>query len=162
MLETAKFFLLMVGIIGLPLGWVIGIQSYMKAVHQIFDGMAQVELSELQRVGWPQEGDLQNVFMRPLHDHLIASLHHENHDKSSVLGKVWFWGLPDCAGISDQTRRAARRYRIIKSMTVLFFCGLLPYFFAYSFVPSFVLLTLVILFPVEKFFSWPKPEREKV
>lgn len=148
----------MVGVIGLPLGWVAGIQVYKNAVRQIFDGMAQLELSELQRVGWPQEDDLKSVFMRPLHDHLIASLRHRNHDKSAVLGKIWLWGLPECVGISDLTRRAARRYRVIKSITVVLFCGVLPYFFAYNLMPSFVLLTLVILLPIEKLFSWPKPE----
>jgi len=159
-LDTFKFLLLMMGIVGLPLGWVIGIQSYKNAVLQIFDGMAQLKASELQRVGWPQEDDLQNTFMRPPYDQLIASLHHKNHNKSAVLGKVWIWGLPECIGISDQTRRAARRYRSIKSTTVLLFFGVLPYFFANSFVPSLLILTLVILFPIEKFFSWPKPEGE--
>lgn len=162
MLDTFKFLLLMMGIVGLPLGWLAGIQIYKNAVHQIFDGMSQLEASELQRVGWPQEDDLQNTFMRPLHDRLIASLHHRNHNKSAVLGKVWIWGLPDCVGIADQTRRAARCYRSIKSTTVLLFFGVLPYFFANSFVPSLLILTLVICYPLEKLFSWPKPEGDAV
>ncbi|MBY6139835.1 hypothetical protein KUV26_10350 [Leisingera daeponensis] len=155
MLDVVKFFLLLTGLIGVPLVWVAGVRLYSHSAQLIFYGMAKLPSSELERFGWPSSADVfQDIRMRPLLDKLVASLHTETYDRPTILGKFWVWGLPACNGISIETRRAARRYRVIRTSGTLLFFGVLPFVALRSFGASIMILAFIVLVPPDKLFPW--------
>lgn len=172
-LDTLYILTLVVVLIGIFPTYYLFVRGFGRSRRAVVEGMAELDNDVLNQLGWtPREYigvfDLGAPFRLGWQAWGFMT-----QQQNMALQRVILRGLPEVAGLSDDTQRAARRYRrfvlVIGIFVVLFF---IPSFIGLSrsiaeitgtptglwYALSCVCILICAFLPTEKFQKWPEVE----